>query len=475
MTSSVDWLPYSTPLDPSEDPPASIDPLGLTTPAEYLADFLVPGFTARMWRARMLTLDAVAAHIADGVVKRMNDRDDVRLPARLVFERLYVSSVARAEKKNVAGIFDASRALPGIALARAALLRPEALSQNNFLKGQAVNGPVGVTGRLAKNMDILTADMRPGRSALELIQKWADDENLPGVLDIDSPAQLAGTVWANEMIQTVINNLSKNKWPRDGAIIWDKMLSPLCLNKIGKHEKNCIKNLLDRDPARECLFAILRSPDVQAVEQKTTGERSKKESIILTAGVLKNLGKEKIHERLRVVIGAIESYEFSAELMTQGFDALLWGLKRHGRLDVAALLSVSQVNKRLKETAALIPIAVKEIDSSIKKLNTQLGTTTVADALSMLSEDLDKCTGKIENFLNLLLDRHERVQKMKRKGAWIDRSQTLTLLPGFGIGGDVPPVRVGTYLHPFRIANSYSFLVDLGLVKRMVTDETEIN
>src|SRR5437879_3839603 len=101
MPFAVDWFPYSTPLDPSEDPPTNIDPLGLTTPAERLADLLVPGFTVRTWRARMITLSALAAHVADCVVKKMSNRDEVRLPARLAFERLYVAAVARAEKKSL--------------------------------------------------------------------------------------------------------------------------------------------------------------------------------------------------------------------------------------------------------------------------------------------------------------------------------------------------------------------------------------
>ena len=78
-----DWLPVATPHDPAEDPPGSLDPLGTLLQAERLAEILLPGFTARMWRGRLLTITTLAAHVADRVVIRMNSRDDVRLEARL--------------------------------------------------------------------------------------------------------------------------------------------------------------------------------------------------------------------------------------------------------------------------------------------------------------------------------------------------------------------------------------------------------
>ena len=53
-----DWLPMATPLDPAEEPPGSIDPLGTLAHAERLADALLPGFTARMWRGP-------ASHVRD--------------------------------------------------------------------------------------------------------------------------------------------------------------------------------------------------------------------------------------------------------------------------------------------------------------------------------------------------------------------------------------------------------------------------
>lgn len=83
------FLPQATPYDPSEDPPGSVDPLGTITGAEQLAELLLHGLTARMWRLRLLTLAAeVSNRVASG-------RDDRLMDARLAIERLFVSAIAR--------------------------------------------------------------------------------------------------------------------------------------------------------------------------------------------------------------------------------------------------------------------------------------------------------------------------------------------------------------------------------------------
>lgn len=51
MPLSLLALPNATPYDAAEDPPGSIDALGTLPLWERLADVLLPGFTARMYRA----------------------------------------------------------------------------------------------------------------------------------------------------------------------------------------------------------------------------------------------------------------------------------------------------------------------------------------------------------------------------------------------------------------------------------------
>lgn len=155
----VDALPIATPYDPAEDPPGSIDLLGTVASAEQLADVLLPGLTARMWRARHLTFTALAALVGERAAAAEGGREEMRLEARLGLERLFVSAVAWKDEKREEGWDKAARRLPGIGLARRAIRAGhQSLGKQNFLKGQAINGPFGVVQRLARNIDIIDDD-----------------------------------------------------------------------------------------------------------------------------------------------------------------------------------------------------------------------------------------------------------------------------------------------------------------------------
>ena len=65
MPVNADWLPVPTPHDPAEDPPGSLTLWVRLLQAERLAEILLPGFTARMWRGRLLTITTLAAYVAD--------------------------------------------------------------------------------------------------------------------------------------------------------------------------------------------------------------------------------------------------------------------------------------------------------------------------------------------------------------------------------------------------------------------------
>jgi hypothetical protein len=152
----------------------------------------LPAFTARMWRVRFLTFAAVAAAVADRTVVLMGGREDLRLEARLAFERLFVSAVVRLSNRDPANYGRAAPRLPGRDLAGRALLAGEPLTRGNFLKGHAVNGPFGVIARLARKLELIDDDGQVGRNATALLIAWTEDEQIPGVLDEDGPATRVG-------------------------------------------------------------------------------------------------------------------------------------------------------------------------------------------------------------------------------------------------------------------------------------------
>jgi len=100
MPHDINWLPGSTQIDPAEDPPGSIDPLGTLAHAERLAESVLPKLTARMWRVRLLTIATITAAVAERTVALMEDREDMRLdPAATLSQRklLYVA-LTRAKR-----------------------------------------------------------------------------------------------------------------------------------------------------------------------------------------------------------------------------------------------------------------------------------------------------------------------------------------------------------------------------------------
>lgn len=78
-------LPESMPYDPAADSPGNIDLLDKVASAEQLAEVLLPGLTARMWRTRLLTFNAVAAIVIWRAVHGSEDRlQDAVQPNALV-------------------------------------------------------------------------------------------------------------------------------------------------------------------------------------------------------------------------------------------------------------------------------------------------------------------------------------------------------------------------------------------------------
>jgi len=60
-------LPIRTLPDPKTAGEGKLDPLGLGTVGEHLADRILPGLTARMLRPRFLTAMAVCAAVCEGL------------------------------------------------------------------------------------------------------------------------------------------------------------------------------------------------------------------------------------------------------------------------------------------------------------------------------------------------------------------------------------------------------------------------
>ena len=115
-------MPYRSLPDPEIQGEVSIDPLGLMSAADNLADWILPGLTARMWRPRFLTAIAITSVITEPFREDMA-KDGVT-PPWLVMEWYYVEAMANIRGGNGINI----QRIPGIDKARQASYNEVALS-----------------------------------------------------------------------------------------------------------------------------------------------------------------------------------------------------------------------------------------------------------------------------------------------------------------------------------------------------------
>jgi hypothetical protein len=473
------FLPQSTPYDPAEDPPGSVDPLGTVAGAEQLAEVLLPGLTARMWRLRLLTFAALSTEIACRVAE---GREDRFLDARLAFERLVVSAVARQEEREE-GWRKASRRLPGIGLARQALRSGDPpLERANFLKGQAVNGPYGVIARLAKNIGIVDETSQLGRAGTELLLAWAQDQGLQGLLDEEGQSE--GGKWLKKMVRQAADYLDDPRnWPRRHWPGWEDLARRLRLDELGPRERTVIHQLLAQDPLglRDRVLGQLAEPEMLALFRQAVQDsyRGGAEQAVLARGLQIHLAQagDDVERALSVTTELIDAYESVSGLLETVFRSLLWGLTRsHGHALRSAVVSEPILRPLIEKARAAAGPAALRFQGALQAfevdhLAAKRGSVDI-DRMHLLLDNAVAASQDLDGSVSSVMERHRRVQKEKGKSVWIEEDRMWTLLPGFGDVGE-EPTWYDYYLHPFRITNAYSMLADLKLVPEKDEEDGE--
>lgn len=455
-------FPFATPYDPSENPPTSIDPLGTVSQAERLAEIVLPGVTARMWRARLLTFSAVSSLVAQAVVD-LTGRDEVRDDARLAFERIFVSALVRRESDD--GMVKAIRRVTGTDRARLALRAGEPLTRANFLKGQAINGPNGVMARLARHVGIVDDEHRLAPRGWELLAAWSRDENLPGVLEGRRDSGDGGR-WIGHLAQATRGALD-GAWPGNQSGIWQELTAHLRPDAAGRSERKTLVRLLwtDTDGVRGRVLDLLKMAEPTWRERKDEG-RTAAERAVLRDGVRPQLEDAPTDALLRTVLESIDAFEQASCLLQSAFDTLRWFLSSTGTASAATILADARTAKNLERVRKYSTSVAKALAAALARIETE--PSFPHDAIEPLRQTRADVLGgadSIEALVDSVLDRHDRVQREKRKGLWIERGQQLTLMPGFGLDGDSPPIYERQYVHPFRVMNAFVMMGDLGVVR----------
>lgn len=470
-------LPQSTPYDPAEDPPGSVDPLGTVTGAEQLAEVLLPGVTARMWRVRLLTFAALAAEVSRRIAA---GRDHRLVEARLAFERLFVSSIARLEEQDP-DWRKASRRLPGIGLARQALRAgDQPLARANFLKGQAVNGPFGVISRLARDIGVVDESGELERTGTDLLLAWAEDQELPGLLDDE--AGRPGAAWLRKLVKQVRSYLKDGQnWPTKHWPGWMDLASRLRPDQSGPRERQVIKKLLSSDPLglRERVVHILAESDIFSIYRTAMSQSVRRdvERAVITQGFSRVGSNDDVGRTLRVSIELIDAYESLSGTLESVFRGILWGLTRnHGQASHATVVNHPVLRPFIGHALAKLKPAAIAFQSKLESFETDplaaRRRSVDIDRMHKLLEDANASLGSVDDCVSAVMDRHVRVQREKNKGVWIEADKKWTLMPGFGDTAD-EPLQYDWYLHPYRITNIYGMLADLKVVPEVKEIEGE--
>ncbi len=467
MPLDLGWMPLVTPIDPSEDPPGSVDPLGTLADAERLVELLLPGFTVRMWRARLLTVTTVAAEVADRAVTLMDRREDLRLEARLAFERLYVAAVVRLAIDDPTASSNAALGVPGRTLAQRALQADEPVTKSNFLKGQAVNGAFGVMARLARHLQLIGDDGRPGAKASKLLLAWAEDEDLNGILDPEGAAGSPGAAWMAEIVKATAAGTNDRTWPA-GRRIWERLAKHLRADQSGRNERRAILELLRAESSRRRVFELLEGCEPLFRDAQQTGDRRGVERSVLLKGVRPALDKSATDAFISAVVAAIDAYERGAGLLQQVFDGLLWGVhQRGGRARSDVVLRDARVGRHLERTLTRLAGVLTALERASERLRGEAAVepSQVVEPLMRLREDLVQSSGSVKLMVDAVWRRHDAVQLGKKKAPWVERDVYWTLMPGQNRFGEAaPPSWEDVYLHPMKVRNAYALLKDLGRV-----------
>lgn len=200
----------------------------------------------------------------------------------LRFERLWAPALGRQQGENWRL---ATRNLPGPTLARRALSRAdEPLSPSNFLKGQAINGPFGVSARLAEHVGAGDEDGRWGRAGEDLPPAWAAHQQRCRLLDEDN-RKSKGPKWRQRYVRATADSRTERRWMSGAWSGWRHLAGRLRPDTIGKQERRVLRPLRDSKPIRARCPEILRRPEVVRLFRETQARsRGQREQTVLIVG-----------------------------------------------------------------------------------------------------------------------------------------------------------------------------------------------
>lgn len=425
-------LPRLSKYDPGVTGEGGLDPLGLASVADRIADRLAPGIRARMSNPRFVTLSAVGAIVCQDLQGSVGS--DGRTTPDLAFEWLVVEAVVRHTPP------EQRIGLPGSGKATAARTQNRRLSPGAYLRGPRVFGFTGVYRPFSLDAKVLERDGSIGPAGEELVTAWSVDQRLKGFgLNLDAP----GAALAHELTGLVAKSLERGEsmLPPTGQAA-HAIATHLAPRGARTRERRVLRTLITQRYTTDGAEPQTRDEVTGAlVDLPST-------TTLMSERALTNALLATTRGRTQATLRAAFDFEECATAIDHAFRMMLGRATAHQNafLDpttVAAMepLEVGSRLGRLHDSAVRSAAAVDE----------GLGGE-VAECLQRFGRDLSP-----SDFFDALLGRHQEVQAAKGKLMWLDE-----------IGGGFvirPPYQnqsldldAAVWTHPMRLHTLVAFL-----------------
>ena len=428
-------LPFLTLPDPATTGEGALDPLGLSTIGDRLAECVLPGMRARMLRPRFLTAIAVSAAVCDGLEDRVA-RDDVT-PPYLVFEWLVVEAFVRVADK------DSTKGTPGTLKAQAAKESGEPMCARAYLRVPSVFGFHGVYKPLARHLGIVDDDLRLSDNGYALLKESQQEQQLEGFL-ASSVISGRGTSLRQLLRSAIEDGLREGCSKRSAAWQgWRLLADHLAPKHIGLREAGSIYRLLHepRGGTRGEVFRL--------IESSSHGKLP--ESMIVRDALL-----PRASEDLATGLRAIVEFEIVGTLLEDAFDWI-----RH-LSSIAGARAITAGDYSRQEGVAQLVAACA---NAFRRAETALAPLplSIQKEFAVLAKAFDGVRTAADLFESVLSHHHEVQQAKMPEGKrdWFERSSdgsTFVRVP-YRVTKPVEPR--GWWSRPYRVDTVRSFWMDL--------------
>ena len=443
-------MPVMSAYDPPMADEGRLDPLGLATLADRLADSIAPQLRARMQRIRFLSVIALGA-LVTGDLADVTPADNADTP-QLAFERLVVEALARTSTASdpiPAGV-------PGITKAHSARLKNTRLSSTSYLKAPRVFGFHGIYRPLATGLGIIDSAGGLLQAGHELLR--AVERDLPAVAGLSrltpgSPGASIASWLAKETADAY--RTGANTFPTSSANPNVRLVSALARPApIRGWERRALGVALQNPresahPADDASYIELATLIRTLNFALPPGEKA------ATAELLNHAGAS-----LRLRLKSINAYENFARDLTWAFGTYRW-LSTTGSPSIPTARIIDNatgITTPAKRLHRRYETALHAMDRAADADSRGGADAIFAHTFAAFAEPLTPA-----ELVDRLITHHNSVQDLKMpsgKRSWFDH---------YGAGWRVRPIgsvhdrpdQATAFLHPYRITALRSFFGDL--------------